>query len=196
MILEGISNVSVTGRVDGSDLEWSEGLDRWEATPHRTPGFIYLSNLPSGNPAGGSFGDLHSYALPANTLPRDGDRLSIVSVFTASGAYSEQGEKRIRAYLGSSLVYDVSVFNAWNNFARPVNVLVSLDVARNSATGQRVTARTQHDEYSPAPWANVPASTGLSLDLTAAQTIRFSVSGFTPNSVTQRNLSVEFVPAL
>lgn len=193
-LLENISNVNVTGRVDGSSLQWNAATRRWDATPSRAAGVIYQTTTPTAN-VGGAFTNLSSYAVPANTLNRDGDSLRVTSVFTTTGSYALTQEKRIRATFGGATVYDVSAFNAYNNFARPVNIVAQLFITRTGANGQNAYSITQHDEYSAAPFFNEPMATGLSLNLAASQTLRFSVSGLNSADIVQREITVEFVPA-
>ncbi len=189
--LDQVTDVSTTGKVDGSLLVWDLPSRRWQATPHRAPGQLYRTTETAAN-VGGVFENLHTYSIPANTLPRDGDRLQISASFTTSGAYATTAEKRIRAYIGSALVYDVS---ALNYSYGPVNVGTSLVLTRTSATTANVYASTSHDDYSPPPFYSEPLFTGFALTHGSAQTLRFSVSGLNPRSIIQNETVLSYSPA-
>ena len=184
--LEHISDVNVTGRVDGSFLEWSAGKRKWIASPHRTEETLFYNTAATGTVSGG-FCDLMTQVIPGGTLANNGERLKVTAQFTAAN-----GESNVRGYLGSTLVYDVT---AWNTHARPMSVFSEIVITRTTATSGNVYSRTTHDDYSPAPYNNAPAFTGTALALASPFTLKFTASGAAAGNVTQNEQFVGFIPA-
>lgn len=210
-----ISDVDLSGRINGGLLAWSQPRQKWVSSlatgqfatsgqVAKKAGTIYHSITPAGNAGGATFTDLISQSIAANTLQTNGDRLRITSVFT-----TVSGDRDIRAHFGGTLVYDVmytepnlnASFPTWNGTGAvrptsPLNVVAEIMITRTGAAGQNVWSVSRWDDFDQ--WRAfhlAPCYTGTQLDLTSAQVFKFSASGAGANNITQREMLIEYIPA-